>query len=110
MPALQSFRSGVFVTPLNRRQFAISATKPTIEMALQLPVEYAAYTNDALVIMAASDDYEAKTEVLIRNIMAVDNVTWEDAHPRMREMESLAQAGLGMTFLPHKLGAGIAGV
>jgi hypothetical protein len=54
--------------------------------------------------MAASGDHDAKNEVLTRNIMAVDLVSWEDAQPKLREIEAKTIEGLGLTFLPHKIG------
>ena len=50
-------------------------TRVTIDQAKAMAREYDEMPNDVLLAMAASGDQEAKEERLIREIMAVDNVT-----------------------------------
>lgn len=96
--------------PVSSRCFCAAPAPPklsagiTVEEARALPVEYYAFTNESLVTMAATGDHDAKMEVLIRNIMAVDRVSWDDAQPRMKQIEVKAMEGIGLTFMPHKIG------
>lgn len=48
----------------------------TIEEAKKMPKNYNEIPNDILLNMAVMGDQEAREERLIREIMAVDNVTW----------------------------------
>ena len=58
----------------------------TLEDAKKLPREFEEMSNDVITIMAVLGDQEAREERLIREIMAVDNVSWADAQPRFHEM------------------------
>lgn len=69
-----------------------------------MPVEYSSYPNDALITLAASGDHDAHAEMLTRNIMAVDGVSWDEAQPRLQEIFALSTSGSSITFLPHKIG------
>ncbi len=48
-------------------------------------------------------DQEAREERLIREVMAVDNVSWEDAQPRFLEMVRSNRKGLFAITLPYKV-------
>jgi hypothetical protein len=48
----------------------------TIEEAKNMPRLYRQMPNDILLTMAVMGDQEAREERLIRDIMAVDSVTW----------------------------------
>ncbi len=48
----------------------------TIEEAKKMPRLYREMPNDILLTMAVMGDQDAREERLIRDIMAVDNVTW----------------------------------
>lgn len=48
----------------------------SIEEAKKMPKNYNEIPNDILLNMAVMGDQEAREERLIREIMAVDNVTW----------------------------------
>ena len=48
-------------------------------------------------------DQDARGERLIRDIMAKDNVSWEDAQPRFEEIVSANRKGLFLYTLPSHL-------
>ena len=48
----------------------------TVEEAKRMPKRYNEMPNDILLSMAVMGDQEAREERLIREIMAVDNVSW----------------------------------
>lgn len=58
----------------------------SLEEAKKLPREFEEMSNDVITIMAVLGDQEAREERLIREIMAIDGVTWADAQPRFWEM------------------------
>ena len=78
--------------------------KPTIEDAKTMPREYYEMPNDVLLTLAASGDYGSKEEILIREIMAVDGVSWQDAQPKFHEISAKAYEGKGVATLPYKIG------
>ena len=78
--------------------------KPTIEDAKTMPREYYEMPNDVLLTLAASGDYGAKEEIMIREIMAVDGVSWQDAQPKFHEISAKAYEGKGVATLPYKIG------
>jgi hypothetical protein len=73
-----------------------------------MPTTYNDMSNEMLTIMAVDGDYKAKQERLIRNIMAVDNVEWEQAHTKFIEIQSFNRAGLGIYKLPFYSGFTVA--
>lgn len=52
------------------------STRVTIAQAKAMPKNYDEMPNDVLLTMAIMGDQEAREERLIREIMAVDNVSW----------------------------------
>ena len=65
---------------------------------------------------AAAGNHDARTEVLTRNIMAVDNVDWHTAKETTMEIQACAQSGNWLGRLPYQFGfvlattAGIASI
>lgn len=79
-------------------------TVVTIEEAKKMPKHYRDMPNDALLTMAIMGDQEAREERLIREIMGVDNITWEQAQPTFLSMVDANRRGLFMVTLPYKVG------
>lgn len=52
------------------------AARVTLEEAKKMAKNYDEMPNDALLAMAVMGDQEAREERMIREIMAVDNVSW----------------------------------
>lgn len=69
-----------------------------------MPRNYDEMPNDVLLSMAVMGDQEAREERLIREIMAVDNVSWEDAQPQFLNIVDRNRAGLFLISLPYKVG------
>ena len=73
-------------------------------------------SNETLLIYAARNNTNAVREVLTREIMAVDNVSWHGAQARLNEMDEANRKGMFVGFLPYKMGllasvaAGIASI
>jgi len=94
----------MFVRAAGRSASTIVNTETvTLEEAKLMPREYKEFPNSVLLEMAAGGDHEARAEHVIREIMAVDNVSWDDAQPKFLEISAAAHAGLGMAKLPYRL-------
>lgn len=76
----------------------------SLEVAKQSPREFEEMSNDAIAIMAVCGEQEAKEERLIREIMRVDGITWEEAQPKFREMKTNNRKGMYIATLPYKIG------
>jgi hypothetical protein len=83
------------------RQFSgdvasVPSRKPTIQDVIDSPREYYEMPPDVLLTLAVAEDPGARTERLIREIMIVDNVSWDDAEKKMQE---IAEANAGINAL-----------
>lgn len=71
-----------------------------------MPRAYHEFSNEALLLLAAQNDHEARRERLIREVMHVDAVLWPDAATKVQQMELEActhpTSSIGM--LPYKIG------
>jgi hypothetical protein len=122
-PSLQIFRPVVSRTPfisiqgaltmqplqsvVHRRLFSVQQPRrPTKAEAASMPREYSEMTNEALLILSVSGDHDASRERLTREIMHVDDVTWENARPKLEEMEKVNKEWMVIGTLPYKLGLG----
>ena len=90
------------------RNYNHEIRKPTIEEAKDMPREYCEMPNDMLMQLGALGEHEANKERLRREIMAVDNVDWNAAGPKLLEMEIANKNGMGIATFPYKLGVFIA--
>lgn len=76
-----------------------------------LPRAYCEMSNETLLIYAARNNAEAVREVMAREIMVVDQVSWYEAQAKLKEMDAANKKGMFIGFLPYKLGilASVAG-
>lgn len=89
-------------------RFLSTNTRVTIEMAKTMPKRYSEMPNDILLTMAVMGDQDAREERLIREIMSVDNVSWEDAQKTFQKMVVENRRGLFVSTLPYKTGIAVA--
>lgn len=73
-----------------------------------MPKEFSDMDNDTILKLALTGIEEAIQERLIRDIMAVDQCSWEDAQPRFKEIEKKNQSGMMLFVLPYQIGFTIA--
>jgi len=89
---------------------------PTAKEAAALPYDIDHLPHEVLLIAAINGNHDARTEVLTRNIMAVDNVDWHTAKETTMEIQACAQSGNWLGRLPYQFGfvlattAGIASI
>lgn len=93
----------VSVVPMRvqSRQLSHVVTK---EEAKQQPREFEEMSNETITILARMGDQEAREERLIREIMNIDDVDWNDAQPRFQEMMDANRRGMWVATFPYKLG------
>eukprot|EP00981_Chlorochromonas_danica_P000791 scaffold192_cov320-Ochromonas_danica.AAC.2 len=73
-----------------------------------MPRNYNEMPNEILLNMAIMGDQEAREERLIREIMAVDGVSWPDANLTFTKILASNRKGLFLFTLPYKLGITLA--
>ena len=78
---------------------------PTIEDAKQLPLAYRKMDNVSLVTLGGMGEHSARKEILIRHIMAVDEVPYEKAFHTFQMIEEANDKGMYMLGLPFSISA-----
>ena len=71
----------------------MSTSVVSIETANAMPKTYGQMPNDILLTMAVMGDQDAKEERLIREIMSIDNVGWDDAHHTLEDIITANRRG-----------------
>lgn len=89
------------ISPDELHAFIEKKSKPTIAVAMAMPREPWEMPNEVLVLMAARGDPGAQVERMAREIMAVDQVSWEAAQPKLAEIRSAAIEGRTRNLLPY---------
>jgi hypothetical protein len=97
---MQSFRISVPIREFSMQQ----PRRPTKADAKIMPRAYSEMTNESLLILSAKGDHDAARERLTREIMHVDDVTWEDALPKLNEFEKTNKELMSVGTLPFKAG------
>jgi hypothetical protein len=69
-----------------------------------LPRAYCEMSNETLLIYASRNNSEAVREVMAREIMVVDQVSWHNAQAKLKEMDAANKQGMFVGFLPYKIG------
>lgn len=59
----------------------VVSRKPTIADVIDSPREYYEMPPDVLLTLAVAEDPDARTERLVREIMVIDTLSWDDAQP-----------------------------
>lgn len=86
----------VLTTRQNNYAFQQMSTVPnrvSIEQAKAMPKNYDELSNDILLTMAVMGDQEAREERVIREIMSVDNLSWEKAEVKFYELAMFNRKG-----------------
>lgn len=69
------------------------SNRVSIEHAKAMPKNYDELSNDVLLTMAVMGDQEAREERVIREIMSVDNLSWEKAEVKFYELAMFNRKG-----------------
>lgn len=79
------------------------SNRVSIEVAKCMPKTYDELPNDMLLTLAIMGDQEAREERVIREIMSVDNISWEKAELTFLEIIHANRSGLFFSTLPYKI-------
>jgi hypothetical protein len=82
--------------------------QPTLAIAKAMPVGYKEFDNNSLVTVAAMKNHSARIEVLKRHIMAVDEVTYDEASETFNGIAAKNREGMYLASAPSALGSGVA--
>jgi len=78
--------------------------KCSLEHARAMPRDYSEVSNDVLVTAALCGNQNAQAERLIREIMTVENVSWEEAQPIFKKVSDQNKAGMSLAIMPYRIG------
>ena len=103
-PMLRSARPAVSFFSSSSSEASEDPSKPTVEVARACPREFYQMSNDMIIKLSAEGVFQAIEERLIREIMAVDGVGWDDAHKKFKEISAANQSGMLLQTLPYYAG------
>jgi len=92
---------------LNVRSFSTELSKPTacsLSEARKMPRQPCEMENETLLHLAYNGHQDACEERLIREIMTVDEIEWDEANTIMETMKADNKSGMGIITLPYKFG------
>jgi hypothetical protein len=81
-----------------------SARCPTQAEAKHLPFEYHHLPHDVLLAASLNGSQDAKEELLVRNVMAVDETDWDGGKEQVNKIKSDNLQFMGVASLPYKVG------
>jgi len=83
-------------------------SKPTIAYAKSMPYDFCGMRHEQILQLSVEGDFGARREALIRNVMAVDSVEYEEAVRMVNKMWKFNQGSMNIHHLPYKVGFGAA--
>jgi len=69
-----------------------------------MPREVYEYPPDVLLLMAENGDWDAAKERVVREIMCVDHVSWDEAQPTFDKINKANTKGMFLAAFPYRLG------
>jgi len=89
----------------NRHSSSSIIQKPTLDSVQNLNLKPSGLSNESLIIMSnLSENFEATHELLIRHVMDVDDIEYDEASKKCRQIEATAREGMFITTIPYKIG------
>jgi len=80
--------------------------KPTIEYAKGMPRKFSAMRHEQILQLCVEGSYEARREALIRNVMAVDTIAYDDAQAKVEIMAKDNRSHMKAEYFPYHMGMG----
>jgi hypothetical protein len=108
---VRRFQSNLVTGPLRRltsNAVRRNEKKPTLEMAKAMPNGFGDMDNHTLVTIAAMRNHEARVEIMKRHIMAVDEVSYDEACKTFELIAAANREGMFLAALPYTVGVGLA--
>lgn len=85
--------------------------KPTIAYAQRMPHDFSEMRHEVILQLCVEGVYDARREALIRNVMAVDSIEYDEASHVVDEISKVNRSGMTLAHAPYHLGlAGSLGV
>lgn len=78
--------------------------RPSVRTAQMQPTHISEMAHSTLAHLALSGNHFAHRERMIREIMSVDNVTWEKAHDVLAEMDEYKERHYWYVTMPYRFG------
>lgn len=82
--------------------------KPTMAYAELMPKTYSSMRHEQIIALFAEGVPEATIEAVIRDVMAVDQVEYDEAVATFEEIKQAQRGGMIFDVFPYKLGLGTA--
>lgn len=118
-PTVRHFVAPAYRRYLNRQKFlkenirglkpsigahAEGIQKPSLAVAKDMGRSFSEMENDPLMVIAEMGSHSARCEVLKRHIMCIDEVSYDDAEKKLKEITAKSLEGLSLYTLPYKIG------
>lgn len=81
--------------------------KPSVDIAKMMPVGMSEMDNETLVTIAALGNHEARCEVLIRHIMSVDNIEYDEASETFVDIAQANRNSVNFAVYPYFFAMGL---
>lgn len=81
-----------------------NAFRPSIEDAERQPTHVCEMSHESLAELAMIGNHSAHRERLVREIMAVDSVSWEDAHDVLAQLDEYNEKYYWVESFPYRIG------
>jgi len=82
--------------------------KPTLEYVKGMPKTFASMTNEQILLFAELEIPEACRECIVRDVMAVHNIEYDEAMKVFEKIAKTNREGMALAAFPFYLGFGIA--
>lgn len=84
--------------------------KPTLEYAKGLPKRFSAMRHEQILQLCVEGSHEARREALIRDVMSVDEIEYDDAETVVSRIARENRKYMHFEYLPYQTGIGIAAI
>lgn len=92
----------------NLNDYRFENNKPTLAYAKVIPSDYSSMRHEQIIQLCVEGDYGARQEALIRNVMSVDEVEYDQAVAKVEEINKYNESSLRIHSLPYHVGLGTA--
>lgn len=80
--------------------------QPTIQYAKTMPNSFSSMRHEQILQLCVEGSFSARKEALIRNVMAVDSIAYDEAEVVVKEISKCNSKGMVSAYLPYHIGMG----
>jgi hypothetical protein len=84
--------------------FSFQNHKPTLKYAKTMPRTFSAMKHEQIIQLCVEGKYEARREALIRDIMAIDDVEYDQACEKVSEIAEVNRKMMHWEYSPYHMG------